>query len=138
MWKCELGEDLCECPGETGEACTHRVWVSPFERPSDAQREALELLIEECSEVIKRATKALRFGLGEAQPGKATNAVRLAGEWADLLVVSELCKELGCYEYADVIAGLQLKIKQLQTFLQTSGARVAINELQGGLDNLGG
>jgi hypothetical protein len=45
----------------------------------------LVILMEECAEVQQRASKALRFGLSEVQPGQTkTNAERLAGELADL------------------------------------------------------
>ena len=36
--------------------------------PSEAEAERLEMLIEECSEVIKAATKILRHGFGSYNP----------------------------------------------------------------------
>jgi NTP pyrophosphatase (non-canonical NTP hydrolase) len=46
----------------------------------------LSCLIEECAEVIQRATKAQRFGLREVQPEQElTNEQRLAAELDDLL-----------------------------------------------------
>ena len=51
-------------------------------------------LAEECAEVAQRATKALRFGLGETQPGQPlTNAQRLHYELCDLLAVTDLLVE---------------------------------------------
>ena len=45
----------------------------------------LDALMEECAEVIVRASKALRFGLDEIQPGQAlTNRERLEAELNDL------------------------------------------------------
>ena len=45
----------------------------------------LTCLIEECAEVIQRATKAQRFGLMEIQPGqKMDNQQRLQEEISDL------------------------------------------------------
>ena len=54
----------------------------------------LTVLAEECCEVAQRATKALRFGAGEVQPGQYfTNASRIALEVDDLLATLELLRE---------------------------------------------
>lgn len=54
----------------------------------------LDILIEECAEVIQRATKAKRFGLKETQPGQEhDNAERISYELADLFAVVELLEE---------------------------------------------
>lgn len=51
-------------------------------------------LIEECAEVQQRATKALRFGLSETQPGQTlSNACRLADEVMDLMAAVEMLRE---------------------------------------------
>lgn len=56
----------------------------------------LSCLIEECAEVIQRATKAQRFGLDEVQPEQLrTNQERLALELADLTGTIELLKDEG-------------------------------------------
>ena len=48
----------------------------------------LTCLAEECVEVAQRADKAIRFGLGEVQPGQPlTNLFRLEEELNDLLGV---------------------------------------------------
>jgi hypothetical protein len=47
----------------------------------------LVLLIEECSEIIKAATKCLRFGYTRNQPGYGINDEVLAQEIGDLLGV---------------------------------------------------
>lgn len=49
------------------------------------------ILMEECQEVAQRASKALRFGLEEIQPGQSlTNAERIVGELSDLVAVGEM------------------------------------------------
>lgn len=54
----------------------------------------LDVLSEECNEVAVRASKAIRFGLEEIQPGQAlTNAQRLALELDDLYGAIELLNE---------------------------------------------
>lgn len=56
----------------------------------------LSCLIEECAEVIQRATKAQRFGLREIQPEQElTNEQRLAAELDDLLGTLSLLAEEG-------------------------------------------
>ncbi len=53
-------------------------------------------LAEECAEVAQRATKALRFGLGERQPGQSmTNAVRLVDELDDLCILVDMLRAHG-------------------------------------------
>lgn len=50
----------------------------------------LTCMAEECNEVAQRASKALRFGLHEVQPGQElTNAARIIQEWVDLVAVVE-------------------------------------------------
>lgn len=56
----------------------------------------LSCLAEECAEVAQRASKALRFGLAEIQPGQElTNAQRIGQEFHDLLAVMEMLEEAG-------------------------------------------
>lgn len=60
-------------------------FISPCPPPTPVEAEILETLIEECAEVIQRATKMLRFGAHEVQPGQdKDNSVRLALEIGDL------------------------------------------------------
>lgn len=62
----------------------------------------LVILGEECCEVAQRASKALRFGLGEAQPGQAeTNAARLLGEYAHIVAAVEMLTDAGAFDGTD-------------------------------------
>ncbi len=55
------------------------------------QEHLLSILAEECAEVAQRASKALRFGLAESQPGQPlSNAERIRLEFADLCAVYEM------------------------------------------------
>lgn len=48
-------------------------------------------LSEECAEVAQRASKAIRFGLSEIQPGQhEDNRRRLEREWSELNAVADL------------------------------------------------
>lgn len=56
----------------------------------------LACLAEECAEVTHACMKALRFGLGDAEPGQPhTNAEKIIQEIADLYAVVELLEETG-------------------------------------------
>lgn len=58
----------------------------------------LVCLAEECAEVGQRATKALRFGLREKQPGQSeNNARRLLGEIDDVNLIVELLGYAGVF-----------------------------------------
>lgn len=53
----------------------------------------LTCLIEECSEIIKDATKAQRFGLDDIAPGsEQTNAEKIAHEVNDLIGIITMLK----------------------------------------------
>lgn len=51
----------------------------------------LVILMEECAEVAQRASKAVRFGLAEIQPGQEkTNAQRLMDEVNDFIATYQM------------------------------------------------
>ena len=65
---------------------------------SPAQMERLTFLIEECSEVIKEATKIMRFGFDSFHPDdpqRETNRYRLMREMADLEAAYEILVDAG-------------------------------------------
>lgn len=85
----------------------------------------LTCLIEECAEVIQRATKAQRFGLDEIQPEQTfTNEERLADELDDLAGVLELLREKGlCLtDDEDAIAAKKVKVKKFMEYSRELGA----------------
>jgi len=60
----------------------------------DREKYLLTCLSEEASEVIHRASKAIRFGLDEVQPGQpSSNRERLCDELCDLLAVVSMLNE---------------------------------------------
>lgn len=60
----------------------------------DKEQILLIQLTEECSEVSKRCSKALRFGLHEVQPGQSlTNKQRIEDEVIDLLALIDILQE---------------------------------------------
>ena len=62
----------------------------------------LTVLAEEANEIAVRASKAIRFGLSEKQPGQdLSNAARIKGEINDLLAVVDMLNsefDLGFFE----------------------------------------
>lgn len=97
-------------------------FVSPFSPPEGLERELLECLAEECSEVIKRCMKAQRFGIDEIQSGQElTNHQRIALEAGDVMEVIGRLVEEGILDYSYIQMGMTNKKKQLETFLQNEG-----------------
>ncbi len=95
-------------------------FISPEPEPTRRQRELLACLIEECAEVQQRATKALRFGMAEVQPGQVlTNAERLAGELGDLRAVVDLLVLEGILVDHDIRVATTEKRPKLRKYLQT-------------------
>jgi hypothetical protein len=94
-------------------------FVSPCDPPTPEQREAAEVLIEECAEVQQRATKLLRFGIEEIQPGQPhNNAYRLSLEVGDLLETIELALSAGILTHEGIEEGREHKRKQFSKYLQ--------------------
>jgi len=84
----------------------------------------LTILAEECAEVAQRASKALRFGLEEIQPGQTlTNAQRIMEEYDDLRAVVELCSVRGMMPMPDDwrVKAKQQKIDQYLRYSQQQG-----------------
>lgn len=95
-------------------------YVSPFPKPTPRQRELLDCLIEECSEIIQRATKAGRFGMLETQEGQdLTNFERIGGECGDLLAVIDLLIRENWFTARDLREAQVAKAVRLEHWLQT-------------------
>ena len=81
----------------------------------------LTILQEECNETGQRSSKALRFGLGEIQPGQPlTNADRLIGEYADIVGVMELLQENGYIQLPDLRPMIERKKAKVLKYLEFS------------------
>lgn len=91
------------------------------------QEHLLSILAEEAVEVAQRATKALRFGLAEIEPGQTLdNAERIRKELADFLGVYEMLY-LAWPQFEDVIA----KKTKVRRFLEYSKQCGTLNETTG-------
>ena len=81
----------------------------------------LTILAEECVEVAKRATKALRFGLDETQPGQGlTNIQRIMYEMGDLMAVYGMLGEEAEFPDIDMHAAIEAKQAKVEHFLKYS------------------
>jgi NTP pyrophosphatase (non-canonical NTP hydrolase) len=80
-------------------------------------------LMEECAEVSQRASKALRFGRHEVQPGQdQTNVERLVGELNDLLAVLGMLRQESIdfqTNFEDPVRIIE-KIEKVERFLEYS------------------
>ena len=66
------------------------------------EEHTLTLLMEECGEAIQRASKQMRFGKDEVQPGQSeSNAARLRFELNDVLVCIQMLEDLGEIPFVD-------------------------------------
>ena len=94
----------------------------------------LVILAEECTEIAKYATKALRFGLDDCEPGQPeTNARRICLECADLQAVLEMIAESNCFfqltgKSVDMKAAIQMKKEKVEKFLLYSAQRGKITK----------
>jgi len=79
-------------------------------------------LMEECDEVSQRVSKALRFGLGEVQPGQPlTNAERIVEELHDLLSVAAILRAKGLIpEFYTTPAQVTAKQDKIEKFMAIS------------------
>lgn len=84
----------------------------------------LTILSEECAETAQRASKAIRFGLDEIQPGQdRTNAERLMEEYADLvavvLMVNRMAKLPAITD--EQLEAKRMKVEQFLTYSEACG-----------------
>lgn len=87
----------------------------------------LTILAEECAEVAQRVSKALRFGLGEVQPGQTyTNAERVVHELCDLnaaIIMAMGDGVLPTLPDEEEYARLNAKREKVEKFLAFSAGR---------------
>jgi NTP pyrophosphatase (non-canonical NTP hydrolase) len=92
---------------------------SPFPPPTPFQRELLDVLAEECAEVIQRVTKMQRFGVEEVQPGQPhSNAQRLSLEVGDLIAMVHMAIEAKLIDEDMMHAQIEPKRKKFVKFSQ--------------------
>lgn len=96
-------------------------FVTPCALPSEHEREILTILIEEAAEVQQRATKMLRFGVAEVQPGQPlSNSERLSDEIGDFNAVLHMAWEQGLVSQTRIDAAAERKRDKLRIYMQTT------------------
>ena len=94
-------------------------FVTPGKMPTPYEAELLTIMMEECAEVIQRASKTLRFGIDEVEPGqKLDNTQRTSFEVGDLMAVFEKCSKAGLLDEDIIIAQIPIKMEKLEKYMQ--------------------
>jgi NTP pyrophosphatase (non-canonical NTP hydrolase) len=73
--------------------------IKKFQKPNAAERERIDLMQEECAEVIQILSKIKRFGFDDTKPGQPlTNRERLEEELGHVLNMFEMMVRRGDVE----------------------------------------
>ena len=82
----------------------------------DAQaKEVMDILQEECAEVIQAVSKISRFGLDNLKPGKPkTNREHLEEELGDLLAMIDILQGLDIVSYTNIEKASEAKMEKLR------------------------
>ena len=82
---------------------------------SNKHHEVMNILSEECAEVIQAISKCHRFGLDNVKPGKPkTNKEHLEEELGDLLAMVDIMLEKGIIQQAHLDIAKTNKIEKLK------------------------
>ena len=85
------------------------------------QTEILDILQEECGEVVQIVSKCRRFGIDDSYQDGETNRARLTKEVGDLMCMIQLMQEAGIVDLAEVMfaAGKKrIKLKEWSTIYE--------------------
>jgi NTP pyrophosphatase (non-canonical NTP hydrolase) len=78
-------------------------------------KETMDILQEECAEVIQAVSKISRFGLDNPKPGKPkTNREHLEEELGDLLAMVDILHEMDIVSWTNLDAAKAAKIEKLK------------------------
>lgn len=87
--------------------------------PTEKEKEILDLLQEECAEVIQIASKIKRFGWESHHPEdvlRITNRDHLEREIADVMAICEILISRGLIIQSNIDENIRNKIIKLKTF----------------------
>ena len=78
-------------------------------------KEVMDILQEECAEVIQAISKISRFGLDNLKPGKPkTNREHLEEELGDLYAMIEILQELDIVSWTNIKQAAEAKREKLK------------------------
>ena len=79
------------------------------------EREVMNILSEECAEVIQAISKCHRFGIDNFKPGKPkTNREHLEEELGDLLAMVDILESIGVIDFNNLEVAKRAKIEKLK------------------------
>jgi NTP pyrophosphatase (non-canonical NTP hydrolase) len=82
---------------------------------NNREREVMNILSEECAEVIQAISKCHRFGLDNLKPGKPkTNCEHLEEELGDLLAMVDILLNIGVVNAETLESAKLAKIEKLK------------------------
>lgn len=82
---------------------------------SSDTKEVMDILQEECAEVIQAVSKISRFGLDNYKPGKPkTNREHLEEELGDMLAMICILEKMGVIEQDNLEKATKAKIEKLK------------------------
>jgi NTP pyrophosphatase (non-canonical NTP hydrolase) len=92
---------------------------NPIDFPKTAMdpqtKEVMDILQEECAEVIQAVSKISRFGLDNFKPGKPkTNREHLEEELGDLQAMVEILQELDIVSFTNIERAAEAKREKLK------------------------
>jgi NTP pyrophosphatase (non-canonical NTP hydrolase) len=77
--------------------------------------EVMNILSEECAEVIQAVSKINRFGMDNYKPGKPkTNRQHLEEELGDLMAMIDILQEMDVVSYANIERAAEAKHEKLK------------------------
>ena len=77
--------------------------------------EAMNILSEECAEVIQAVSKINRFGMDNYKPGKPkTNRQHLEEELGDLMAMIDILQEMDVVSYTNIEKAAEAKHEKLK------------------------
>jgi NTP pyrophosphatase (non-canonical NTP hydrolase) len=82
---------------------------------TDQEKEVMDILQEECAEVIQAVSKISRFGIDNYKPGKSkTNREHLEEELGDLYAMIEILQEMDIISWTNIEKASKAKIDKLK------------------------
>ena len=79
------------------------------------EKEVMDILQEECAEVIQAVSKVSRFGMDNYKPGEIiSNREHLEEELGDLLAMIDIMKQLGIVSNGNLEVAKIAKIEKLK------------------------
>lgn len=89
---------------------------------TEAENEVMDILQEECAEVIQAVSKIRRFGVDNAKPGKPkTNREHLEEELGDMLAMIDIMLEKGVISAEHLETAKVAKIEKLKVWSKIYG-----------------